>query len=53
MIGPFLNNVIFFNYPYLDKLEDIERLNYREYKEMITYLDMSHYTVTNIIKKKG
>ena len=53
MIGPFLNNVVFFNYPYLDKIEDIEKLNYKEYKEMITYLDMSHYTITNIIKKKG
>ena len=51
MIGPFLKNVINFNYPYIDKIEDIERLNFKDLKKYVNKLDMTHYTITSIIKK--
>lgn len=51
MIMPFVDNVVNFNYPYLDTVKDIEDLKYDDYVKAIKNLDFSHYTVT-IIKDK-
>ncbi len=51
MIAPFINNIVLYHYPYLDKVEDVERLTYQEYKQSIMELDFTHYTVT-IIRNK-
>lgn len=52
MIFPFLDNVINYNYPYLDKIEDIKRLNYNDYVKYIKELDLSNYTISIIKDKK-
>ena len=51
MILPFVNNVIYFDYPYVDKVEDIEKTNVKEFEESIKKLDFSNYIVT-VIKEK-
>lgn len=52
MILPFINNVIEFDYPYVDKVEDIERTNINTFKEAIKKIDFSNYIVTIIKEKK-
>ena len=52
MILPFINNVIEFDYPYVDKVEDIERTNIDTFKEAIKKIDFSNYIVTIIKEKK-
>ena len=53
-VGPFIENIVDFSYPYLDTVEDIEKLNYNEFKERISSLDFSNYTITTIHNpKKG
>ena len=51
MIMPFINNVEFFNYPYLDQVDDVKRLDCNEYKEIINNLDFSNYSVMTAIPK--
>lgn len=51
MIIPFVENVVTFNYPYLDTVSDIEALNYQEFVDMIKAIDFSNNTVT-VIKNK-
>lgn len=50
-IMPFVSNIVEFNYPYPDKVSDIEEFNYKDFVETIKILDFSHSTVT-IIKNK-
>ncbi len=50
MIGPFINNIVVFDYPYLDKIEDIKRLNMKDYHRMIKKLNFDNY-IEIIIKK--
>ena len=52
MIMPFINNVVYFHYPYMDCIEDIEKLNYSDYVDMIHSLDFSHFTYFEILKPK-
>ena len=47
-IIPFVNNIVDFDYPYVDTVEDIEAFNFEEFKDMIKELDFSHYAI-NII----
>lgn len=47
-IIPFVNNIVIFNYPYPDKVSDIEEFNFTEFVKMIKSLDFSNYTVTVI-----
>ena len=49
-IIPFVNNIVFFNYPYPDKVSDIEEFSFEDFKRMIKSLDFSNYTIT-VIKK--
>ena len=49
MINPFITNVIFYDYPYIDTLEDVYNLTYEEYVATIKILDFSNYTDISII----
>ena len=49
MINPFITNVIFYDYPYIDTLEDIYNLTYEEYVATIKSLDFNNYTDISII----
>ena len=48
-IIPFVNNIVDFNYPYVDTVEDIEAFNFEEFKDMIKELDFSHYAINTIM----
>lgn len=50
-IMPFIENIITYNYPYLDEVKDIERLNYRDFNKYIKGLDFSNY-IELIVKDK-
>lgn len=52
MIMPFINNVLYFQYPYLDTIEDVKRLNYKQYTKMIHDLDFSNYSIMTIYPQK-
>ena len=52
MIMPFVNNVVQFDYPYLDEVKDIENLSFSEYVKMIRAIDFSHYTIVTIKEKE-
>lgn len=52
VMAPLIENIIDFNYPYPDTIEDIEKLNFKEFKEMISTLDFSNYTITTIHNPK-
>ena len=48
MINPFITNVIFYDYPYIDTLEDVYNLTYEEYVTTIKSLDFNNYTDISI-----
>lgn len=50
-IMPFVDNVVSFNYPYLDSVSDIEDLSFDDMVKTMRMLDFSNNTVT-IIKNK-
>ena len=50
-IMPFINNIVEFNYPYPDTVEDINSFSFDDFVEMIKSLDFSNNTVT-VIKNK-
>lgn len=52
VVGPLIGNIVDFNYPYPDTVEDIQKLNFEEYKNMIFSLDFSNYTITTIDNPK-
>ena len=49
MINPFITNVINYDYPYIDKIEDVYNLTYEKYVDTIKSLDFSNYTDISII----
>ena len=49
MINPFITNVIFYDNPYIDTLEDVYNLTYEEYVATIKSLDFNNYTDISII----
>lgn len=51
MIGPFIDNVVDFNYEEIDKIEDIENFTLEDFKNTINKLDFSNYCITRIVKK--
>lgn len=51
MIFPFIDNVVYYNYPFLDNVDDVYKLNFKEYKEIVSSLDFSNYTILNIKNK--
>ena len=52
-IMPFVSNIVEFNYPYPDTVNDIENFTYDDFVKTIKSLDFSNYTVTNIKNKKA
>lgn len=48
MINPFITNLIDYQYPYLDTLEDIERLNFDDFVDCIHKVDFSNYVCMHI-----
>ena len=51
IIGPFIENVVSYNYPFLDTIDDVLKTNYDDYVKYIKNIDFSNYTIT-IIKDK-
>ena len=49
---PLIVNIIEYNYPYLDTVEEVEEFNFEEFKQYITSLDFSNYTITTIHNPK-
>ena len=52
MINPFINNVVYYNYPFLDTIEDVERMNYDDMVKSIHSLDFTNYSILTIKNKK-
>lgn len=52
MIMPFINNIVIYDYPYLDSVKDIERLNYDDYVKTIKNVDFSNYIEVTIKNKE-
>lgn len=52
VIEPLIENIVEFNYPHLDTVEDIENFSFGEFKKIISTLDFSNYTVTSIKNPK-
>lgn len=53
IILPFVDNVVQYHYPYLDRASDIDHFTFSEYKKTIQNLDFSHYTIVTIKKKES
>ena len=51
-IIPFVNNIVLFNYPYPDRISDVEAFDFKDFKEKIKSLDFSNYTITLIKNRK-
>lgn len=51
MIFPFIDNIVYFDYPYLDSVEDVYKLNFSDYKKYINDLDFSNYVILDIKNK--
>lgn len=52
MIMPFVDNLVNFNYPYLDTIEDLEKMTFKKFKDAIESLDFSNYTIIHIKEKE-
>lgn len=52
MIMPFVDNLITYNYPYLDDVHDIEGVTFEDYTTAIRNIDFSNYTFTTIKNKE-
>ena len=50
MIYQLMNNVIFYDYPYFDSIDDFKDFKFKEFQEYINKLDFTNYT-TIIMKK--
>lgn len=50
ILNPLFNNFEF-NYYELDKIEDIERQNYNDYKKTINNLDFSNCSITKVLRE--
>lgn len=53
MIIPFIDNIVNFDYPYLDNINNLNELEFKDYVKAIRELDFSNYTVTHIKEKKA
>ena len=51
-IIPFVNNIVLFDYPYPDKISDVEEFSFEDFKKSIKGLDFSNFTTTIIKNKK-
>ena len=51
VIAPFIDNLMYFDYPYLDSVAYLDTLSIQEYQEMIGKLDFSNFVKTEVIDK--
>ena len=51
MIFPFISNVVIYNYPFVDTVEDVKNATYEKYVEEIKKIDFSHYSYLSITKE--
>ena len=51
MVDPFIENIISYGYEELDTIEFINKLSFKEFKDIITNLNFSNYTITKLINK--
>lgn len=51
MVSPLINNIVYYNYPYLDEVKDIEKLTFNEFVSTIKSLDFSNYSIIHIKNK--
>lgn len=49
IVPPFIENLIMFSYPYLDKVEYLDTFSFDEYLNMINQLDFSSFIETEVI----
>ena len=52
MIDPLIENIIIINYPYLDDINDINKLTFKEYKKTISNLNFSTYSIS-VLKRNS
>lgn len=50
-IFPLIDNIVYYDYPYMDKPEDVEKLLYENYTNSISSLDFSNFIVLQIKNK--
>lgn len=51
VIEPFIDNLVCFDYPYLDSVAYLDTLSIQEYQKIINQLDFSNYCMTEVIDK--
>ena len=51
LIMPFIDNLIIYNYPYLDSIDDVKKLNFNDYIDCIKNIDFSNYIEITIKNK--
>ena len=51
VIDPFIDNLMYFDYPHLDSVAYLDTLSIQEYQEMIGKLDFSNFVKTEVIDK--
>ena len=51
VIDPFIDNLMYFDYPHLDSVAYLDTLSIQEYQEMISKLDFSNFVKTDVIDK--
>ena len=51
MIIPFVNNVVYYNYPHVDTVLDVKNMTFEKYVKEIQKIDFSHYSYLSITKK--
>ena len=50
---PFVDNVLYYDYPYMDKISDIENMKFDDFVNSIKDLDFNNYSITKIVNKKA
>lgn len=48
-IFPFVDNIVDFNYPYVDTVEDVEAFTYEDFINTIKKLEFSNYSINTIV----
>lgn len=48
-IFPFVDNIVDFNYPYVDTVEDVEAFTFEDFINTIKKLDFSNYSINTIV----
>ena len=49
---PFVDNVLYYDYPYMDKISDIENMKYDKFVDYMKDLNFNNYTITKIVNEK-